>query len=186
MVGEGAGILVLETLENARAARRADPCGDGRLRDERRRASHNVAPPRTATGPCESCATPLMTQASRWQTWTTSIPTGPPRRLGDVIESRAMERLFGKHSKNLAVSSTKSMTGHLLGGAGGLEAGIAALAVRDQIAPPTINLDRPGPGCNLDYVPNVARSMEIEYSLSNSFGFGGTNGALLFRRYSGR
>ena len=102
-----------------------------------------------------------------------------------MIESGAIERLLGSDAGSVAVSSTKSMTGHLLGGAGGLEAGFTALAVRDQIAPPTINLEHPGEGCNLDYVPGKARPMEIEYALSNSFGFGGTNGALIFRRYSG-
>ena len=111
---------------------------------------------------------------------------GTSTPVGDVIESRAVESLFGDHAKSLAVSSTKSMTGHLLGGAGGLEAGISALAIRDQVAPPTVNLSRPGEGCNLDYVPGVAREMEIGYSLSNSFGFGGTNGALVFRRFNGR
>ena len=96
-----------------------------------------------------------------------------------------MKRTFGDHAYRLAMSSTKSMTGHLLGAAGGLEAGITALAVRDQIAPPTANLDEPDPACDLDYVPKVARPMAIEYALSNSFGFGGTNGTLILKRYSG-
>ena len=95
-----------------------------------------------------------------------------------------MKRLFGEHAYKLAVSSTKSMTGHLLGGAGGLEAGFCVLALRDQILPPTINLDTPDPDCDLDYVPHTARPATVEYALSNSFGFGGTNAALLFRRYS--
>jgi 3-oxoacyl-[acyl-carrier-protein] synthase II len=95
-----------------------------------------------------------------------------------------MKRAFGEHSRKLAISSTKSMTGHLLGGAGGLEAGITVLALRDQIAPPTINLENPDPDCDLDYVPNHARPMAIEYAASNSFGFGGTNGCLIFKRYS--
>ena len=109
---------------------------------------------------------------------------GTSTPVGDVIESRAMEQVFGDHSRKLAVSSTKSMTGHLLGGAGGLEAGIVALAVRDQVAPPTINVDQPGEDCNLDYVPSVSRKMPITYCLSNSFGFGGTNGTLVFGRYT--
>ena len=96
----------------------------------------------------------------------------------------AIKRAFGDHAYKLAVSSTKSMTGHLLGGAGGIEAGITVLAIRDQIAPPTMNHDNPDPLCDLDYVPNKARPMKIEYALSNSFGFGGTNGCLLFKRYS--
>jgi 3-oxoacyl-[acyl-carrier-protein] synthase II len=109
---------------------------------------------------------------------------GTSTDVGDRIETRAIKRTFGEHARKLAVSSTKSMTGHLLGGAGGLEAGITVLAIRDQIAPPTINHDEPDPECDLDYVPNQARPMRIEYALSNSFGFGGTNGCLIFKRYS--
>ena len=104
--------------------------------------------------------------------------------MGDRIETRAIKRCFGEHAAKLAVSSTKSMTGHLLGGAGGLEAGISVLAIRDQVAPPTVNLDCPDEECDLDYVPNHARPMEIEYALSNSFGFGGTNGCLIFKRFT--
>src|SRR5207244_4765822 len=96
----------------------------------------------------------------------------------------AMKRVFGEHAKKIAVSSTKSMTGHLLGGAGGLEAGISILALRDQVLPPTINYENPDPACDLDYVPNHARKAEVEYALSNSFGFGGTNAALLFKRWA--
>ena len=106
---------------------------------------------------------------------------GTSTRVGDRIETMAIKRCFGEHAYKLAVSSTKSMTGHLLGGAGGLEAGITVLAIRDQIAPPTINYETPDPECDLDYVPNQARPMKIEYALSNSFGFGGTNGALIFK-----
>jgi 3-oxoacyl-[acyl-carrier-protein] synthase II len=102
--------------------------------------------------------------------------------MGDKIETVAIKRAFGDHAYKLAVSSTKSMTGHLLGGAGGLEAGITVLAIRDQIAPPTINHDNPDPACDLDYIPKVARPMRIDYALSNSFGFGGTNGSLIFKR----
>ena len=101
----------------------------------------------------------------------------------DKIETIAIKRAFGADTK-IAVSSTKSMTGHLLGGAGGLEAGITVLALRDQILPPTINLENPDPECDLDYVPNHARKAAFEYAMSNSFGFGGTNGALLFRRWT--
>jgi 3-oxoacyl-[acyl-carrier-protein] synthase II len=101
----------------------------------------------------------------------------------DRIETTAIKRTFGDQAFKLAVSSTKSMTGHLLGAAGGLEAGITALAVKHQMAPPTINLDARDEGCDLDYVPHKARAMKIDYALSNSFGFGGTNGALLFKRY---
>ncbi|HTQ85090.1 MAG TPA: beta-ACP synthase, partial [Candidatus Solibacter sp.] len=100
---------------------------------------------------------------------------------GDAIETCAMKRLFGDRAKSVPVSSTKSMTGHLLGGAGGLEAGISILALRDQIVPPTINLENPDPECDLDYVPLHARKASARYTLSNSFGFGGTNACLLFK-----
>ena len=104
---------------------------------------------------------------------------------GDKVETIAIKRCFGDRAKRLAISSTKSMTGHLLGAAGGLEAGITVLAVHHQLAPPTINLEHPDKQCDLDYVPNKKRSMRIEVALSNSFGFGGTNAALLFKRYNG-
>ncbi|HZD30590.1 MAG TPA: beta-ketoacyl-[acyl-carrier-protein] synthase II, partial [Candidatus Angelobacter sp.] len=109
---------------------------------------------------------------------------GTSTPLGDELEAMAIKRAFGDHAYKLVVSSTKSMTGHLLGGAGGLEAGITVLALRDQIVPPTMNLESPGEGCDLDFVPNVPRKVAIEYALSNSFGFGGTNGCLVFRRWT--
>jgi 3-oxoacyl-[acyl-carrier-protein] synthase II len=109
---------------------------------------------------------------------------GTSTEVGDRAETMAIKRAFGDHAYRVAVSSTKSMTGHLLGGAGGLEAGITVLAIRDQVAPPTINYENPDPLCDLDYVPNEARPLNIEYALSNSFGFGGTNGSLIFKRYS--
>jgi len=105
---------------------------------------------------------------------------GTSTPIGDVLETRAIKRTFGDKTR-VAVSSTKSMTGHLLGGAGGLEAGISVLALRDQVLPPTINLENPGEECDLDFVPNVARKAPLKYALSNSFGFGGTNGSLIFR-----
>jgi len=105
--------------------------------------------------------------------------------LGDRAETIAMKRAFGDHAKRMAVSSTKSMTGHLLGAAGVVEAIFSILAIRDQVAPATINYQTPDPDCDLDYVPNTARQMKIETTLSNSFGFGGTNGSLIFRRFSG-
>jgi 3-oxoacyl-[acyl-carrier-protein] synthase II len=107
---------------------------------------------------------------------------GTSTPLGDAAESRAVRAVFGAHADRLAVSSTKSTTGHLLGAAGAVEAVFSILAIRDQVAPPTINLHNPGPGCDLDYVPNTARRMPITAVLSNSFGFGGTNGSLVFRR----
>jgi 3-oxoacyl-[acyl-carrier-protein] synthase II len=108
---------------------------------------------------------------------------GTSTPINDPTETLAVKRCFGEHASKLVMSSTKSMTGHLLGAAGGLEAGICALAVRDQVAPPTINLDAPDPACDLDYAPNTKRPMRIEYAMSNSFGFGGTNGTLLLKRY---
>ena len=108
---------------------------------------------------------------------------GTSTEVGDRVETIAIKRTFCDHAYKVAVSSTKSMTGHLLGGAGGLEAGITVLAIRDQIAPPTINYDTPDPLCDLDYIPNQARAMKIDYALSNSFGFGGTNGCLIFKRF---
>jgi 3-oxoacyl-(acyl-carrier-protein) synthase len=108
---------------------------------------------------------------------------GTSTPINDPTETLAVKTTFGEHAYKLVMSSTKSMTGHLLGAAGGLEAGITALAVREQIAPPTINLDEPDPACDLDYAPDGKRPMRIRYALSNSFGFGGTNGTLLFKRY---
>jgi 3-oxoacyl-[acyl-carrier-protein] synthase II len=105
--------------------------------------------------------------------------------LGDEAEVRAVKQVFGEHAYRLAVSSTKSSTGHLLGAAGGLEAGILALALRHQVLPPTLNLDNPSEGCDLDFVPHVPRPAALEYALTNSFGFGGTNGAVLMRRWDG-
>jgi 3-oxoacyl-[acyl-carrier-protein] synthase II len=107
--------------------------------------------------------------------------TSTPR--GDVVETIATKAVFGEHARRMALSSTKSMTGHLLGASGGLEAGIIALVLRDQVLPPTINHENPDPECDLDCVPNQARKAEVRYALSNSFGFGGTNGALLFKRF---
>jgi 3-oxoacyl-[acyl-carrier-protein] synthase II len=107
---------------------------------------------------------------------------GTSTPLGDVAETIAVKRLLGEHARKVAVNSTKSMTGHLLGAAGGIEAVFTILALRDQVSPPTINLRTPDPACDLDYVPNAARKMPIRVALSNSFGFGGTNGSLVFAR----
>jgi 3-oxoacyl-[acyl-carrier-protein] synthase II len=108
---------------------------------------------------------------------------GTSTPAGDIGETHAMKSALGSHAYNLAVSSTKSMTGHLLGAAGGIEAVLTALAIKNQIAPPTINLDNPDPECDLDYIPHTAREMKIDVAISNSFGFGGTNGTLVFRRF---
>ncbi len=184
VIGEGAGILVLEDLESALrrdAPILAEVVGYGMSGD----AYHITSPAENGDGAVRVMRNAIddagisVADVNYINSHGTSTP------VGDVIESRAVESLFGSRARSIAVSSTKSMTGHLLGGAGGLEAGIATLAIRDQIAPPTVNLDEPGPGCNLDYVPHTARKLEVEYALSNSFGFGGTNGALLFRRFNG-
>jgi 3-oxoacyl-[acyl-carrier-protein] synthase II len=110
---------------------------------------------------------------------------GTSTPAGDPIEIMAVKQVFGDHARKLAISSTKSMTGHMLGASGGVEAGVTALALRHQVLPPTINHDAPDPACDLDVVPNQARAAQVRYALSNSFGFGGTNAALLFRRFDG-
>lgn len=181
--GEGAGILILEELEFAKrrgAPILAEIVGYGMSGD----AYHITSPSEDGDG-----AFRVMTNAIRDAGIQASDVNyvnahGTSTEVGDKIETVAIKRVFGAHVSKLAVSSTKSMTGHLLGGAGGLEAGISVLAIRDQIAPPTINHEVPDPECDLDYVPNHARPMEINYALSNSFGFGGTNGCLIFKRYT--
>ena len=182
IVGEGAGVLILEEFERAeaRGARiYAELVGYGMSAD----AYHITAPSedgdgafRVMTAAIESAGiTPA--QVDYINAHGTSTPQG------DSLETLAIKRCFGDHARALAVSSTKSMTGHLLGAAGGLEAGITVLAMYRSIAPPTINLDHPDENCDLDYVPHKSRPMSITYALSNSFGFGGTNAALLFKRF---
>ena len=182
VIGEGAGILVLEELEFARrrgAEIVAELVGYGMSGD----AFHITSPAEDGDGAQRVMRNAVKDAGIAPSDIQYINAHGTSTPLGDRIESQAVEAVFGGHAKTIGVSSTKSMTGHLLGGAGGLEAGIAVLAIRDQTAPPTINLETPGEGCDLDYVPGQARPMEIEYSLTNSFGFGGTNGALIFRRY---
>jgi 3-oxoacyl-[acyl-carrier-protein] synthase II len=183
IIGEGAGIVILEELEFARrrgATILAEIVGYGMSGD----AHHITAPAEDGDGAFRVMQNTMHdakvqpAQVGYINAHGTSTP------LGDRIETTAIKRAFGDHAYKLAVSSTKSMTGHLLGGAGGLEAGITVLALRDQILPPTINLENPDPECDLDYVPNHARKAAFEYAMSNSFGFGGTNGALLFRRWT--
>ena len=182
VVGEGAGILVLEELEFARARGArilAEMSGYGMSAD----AFHVTAPPDDGDGAyrvMRNCIRDAGIEPSQVDYVNAH---GTSTEVGDLAETAAIKRAFGDHAYKVAVSSTKSMTGHLLGGAGGLEAGITVLAIRDQIAPPTINHENPDPRCDLDYVPNHARPMKIEYALSNSFGFGGTNGSLIFKRY---
>jgi len=184
VVGEGAGVLILEEYEQARrrgARIYAELVGYGMSAD----AYHITAPSEDGDGPFRvmnaAIASAGITHAQI--DYINAHGTSTPH--GDKIESLAIRRSFGDHAGKVAVSSTKSMTGHLLGAAGGLEAGITVLAVHHQVVPPTINLDQPDEGCDLDYVPNVKRALPIQYALSNSFGFGGTNAALLFKRYSG-
>jgi 3-oxoacyl-[acyl-carrier-protein] synthase II len=182
VVGEGAGILILESLEHAQrrgAPILAELVGYGMSGD----AYHITQPAENGDG-----AFRVMTAALRdagiepkQVGYVNAHGTSTP--LGDAIETIALKRVFGEHAGKLHVSSTKSMTGHLLGGAGGLEAGISVLALRDQILPPTINYEFPDPACDLDYVPNQARKTDLDFALSNSFGFGGTNAALLFKRW---
>ena len=184
IMGEGAGVIVLEEL--GLATRRGAPIyaelvGYGMSAD----AYHITAPSEDGDGGMRVMASALddagvtPDQVDYVNAHGTSTP------YNDKLETLAIRRLFGDHANRLAISSTKSMTGHLLGAAGGLEAGITALAIKHQVAPPTINYETPDPECDLDYVPNTKRAMKIDYALSNSFGFGGTNGALLFKRYEG-
>ena len=147
-------------------------------------AYHITAPPEDGDGALSRDASGARRRrASRRRTSTTSTRTAPRRRINDATETLAIKRVFGEHAYKLAMSSTKSMTGHLLGAAGGLEAGISALAIHHSSLPPTINLDNPDADCDLDYVPNVAREADVTYALSNSFGFGGTNAALVFKKF---
>jgi len=182
VVGEGAGILVLEELEAARqrgAHILAEIVGYGMSSD----AFHVTAPPEDGGGAFRVMRNSLRDAGIDPSQVDYINAHGTSTEVGDRAETVAIKRAFGEHAYKLAVSSTKSMTGHLLGGAGGIEAGITVLAIRDQIAPPTINYETPDPLCDLDYVPNQARPMKIEYALSNSFGFGGTNGCLIFKNY---
>jgi 3-oxoacyl-[acyl-carrier-protein] synthase II len=183
VVGEGAGILVLEELEFARqrgANVLAEIVGYGMSGD----AFHVTAPPDTGDGAFRVMRNALRDAGIEAAQVDYINAHGTSTEVGDRAETAAIKRAFGDHAYKLAVSSTKSMTGHLLGGAGGIEAGITVLAILDQIAPPTMNYETPDPLCDLDYVPNQARPMKIDYALSNSFGFGGTNGCLIFKRYS--
>lgn len=183
VVGEGAGILVLEELEMARARDArilAEVVGYGMSAD----AYHVTAPPDDGDGAFRVMRNAFRDAHIEPHQVDYINAHGTSTEVGDRAETMGIKRAFGEHAYKVAVSSTKSMTGHLLGGAGGLEAGISVMAIRDQIAPPTINHENPDEGCDLDYVPLTARRMKIEYALSNSFGFGGTNGCLIFRKYS--
>jgi 3-oxoacyl-[acyl-carrier-protein] synthase II len=183
VMGEGAGILVLETLESAikrNAKIYAEVVGYGMSSD----AFHITAPSEDGDGAIRVMQNALKDAGVAPEEVDYINAHGTSTPFNDRSETMAIKKVFGEHARKLAVSSTKSMTGHLLGAAGGLEAGIIAMALHDQIAPPTINLDNPDADCDLDYIPHHSRAMEMRYALSNSFGFGGTNGALLFKRFS--
>ena len=180
VLGEGAGVLVLEELEHAKrrgAKIYAELAGFGMSAD----AFHMTAPCDDGEGAAR-CMTNALKNAGINTTEVDYINAhGTSTPLGDIAETIAVKRCFGEHSSKLAVSSTKSMTGHLLGAAGGVEAVFSVLAIHQHIAPPTINLVNQDPQCDLDFIPNTARDMNIKVALSNSFGFGGTNGTLVFR-----
>ncbi len=181
VIGEGSGIVVLEELEHARRRRARIYCelvGYGMSSD----AYHISAPCEDGDGAVRVMRATLADAGVPPEAvdYVNVHGTSTPR--GDVVETIAAKAVFGAHARRLALSSTKSMTGHLLGAAGGLESGITALVVRDQVLPPTINLENPDPECDLDYVPNAARRASVRYALNNSFGFGGTNASLLFRK----
>jgi 3-oxoacyl-[acyl-carrier-protein] synthase II len=184
VIGEGAGIVLLEELEQARArgvAICAEVIGYGMSAD----AYHLSAPHPDGDGAAQVMERALADAGVEPEAVGYINAHGTSTQLGDVSEVRAIKRVFGAHAHRLAVSSTKSSTGHLLGAAGGLETGILALALHHQVLPPTLNLDEPGEECDLDFVPHRARPADLEVALTNSFGFGGTNGALVMRRWRG-
>ena len=180
VLGEGAGVLVLEELEHARARGTRIYCelaGYGVSAD----AHHITAPCEDGEGAARGMLNAMRNAGINPDQVDYVNAHGTSTPLGDLAETVALKRCFGAHAKRLAVSSTKSATGHMLGAAGGVEAIFSVLALRDQVAPPTINLFNQDPQCDLDYVPNTARAMKIKVAMSNSFGFGGTNGTLIFR-----
>ena len=183
VLADGAGVVVLESLEHARARGAriyAEMAGFGMSSD----AFHITLPPDDGEGArrCMQLALEDAGIAPEDVDYINAHGTSTP--AGDVIETRAVKEVFGEHAGQLAISSTKSMIGHTLGAAGGIEAILSILAIHDGVAPPTINLDAPSPDCDLDYVPHTAREMKIDVALSNSFGFGGTNGSLVFTSHS--
>ena len=182
IIGEGAGVIIMEEHEHAKrrgAPIYAELVGYGMSAD----AFHITAPSEDGEGAVRTMQLALEKAGAKPTDIDYINAHGTSTPHNDRLETLAIKRCFGEHAYTLAVSSTKSMTGHLLGAAGGLEAAVAALAVYHQTVPPTINLDHPDEGCDLDYVPHTSRKMPIRYALSNSFGFGGTNAALLFKKY---
>ena len=183
VVGEGAGILVLEELEHAKARQAkiyAELVGYGMTSD----AFHITAPDETQSGVIRVMQKALKDAGIEPAAIDYINVHGTSTPLGDISETLAIKKLFGAHAYQLAISSTKSMTGHLLGAAGGVEAIFSVKALENQVLPPTINYETPDPECDLDYVPNEARPAAVEYALSNGFGFGGTNAALIFKSYT--
>lgn len=181
VLGEGAGILVLEEMEHAKrrgAKIYAELAGFGMSAD----AHHMTAPCEDGEGAARCMTIALKNAGMNNDEMDYINAHGTSTPLGDLAETMAVKRCFGEHAKKLVVNSTKSMTGHLLGAAGGVEAIFSALAIYHQVAPPTINIFEQDPQCDLDYVPNTARNMKINAAMSNSFGFGGTNGTLIFRK----
>ena len=184
IIGEGAGVVILEALERAQARDAtiyAEVVGYGASAD----AYHITAPSEDGDGGRRVMAMAIDKAGIQPDEVDYINAHGTATPYNDKLETMAIKACFGDHARMLAISSTKSMTGHLLGGAGGLEAGFSTLAVYHQAVPPTINLETPDPECDLDYVPGTGREMSIRYALSNSFGFGGTNAALLFKHYEG-
>ncbi|HLW80437.1 MAG TPA: beta-ketoacyl-ACP synthase II [Candidatus Acidoferrales bacterium] len=185
VMGEGSGMLILESLEHAQrrgAKILAEIVGYGMSAD----AYHMTQPSEDGDGAYRVMRASLHDAgiAPEQVGYVNAHGTSTP--IGDALETLAIKRTFGEDAKKIPVSSTKSMTGHVLGGAGGLEAGICVLALRDQVLPPTINYENPDPACDLDYIPNQARKANVQYALSNSFGFGGTNASLVFKLWDGR
>ncbi len=181
VLSDGAGVVMLEEYEHARkrgASIYAEVAGFGMSGD----AYHMTQPSEGGEGAANCMLSALRDAGLNPQDIDYINAHGTSTPAGDIAETQAIKYVFGDHSGKLATSSTKSMTGHMLGAAGGVEAVFTILALRDQIAPPTINLDNPGPECDLDYVPNAAREMKIDIALSNSFGFGGTNGTIILKK----
>jgi 3-oxoacyl-[acyl-carrier-protein] synthase II len=184
VIGEGAGVLVLEELERARgrgARIYAELVGYGMSSD----AFHITQPSENGDGAVRVMTNAIKDAGVQPQDVDYINAHGTSTHYNDKLETMAIKKVFGDSAYSIPVSSTKSMMGHLLGAAGGVEAGIIALALHDQIVPPTANYEKPDPDCDLDYVPNRARRRAMRYALSNSFGFGGTNAALLMKRYDG-
>lgn len=183
VLGDGAGVIVLEEYEHAKkrgATIYAELVGSGMSSD----AYHMTMPSQGGEGAARCMVNAMNDAGINAEDIDYINAHGTSTPAGDVAETQAIKTALGHSAQKVAVSSTKSMIGHLLGAAGGVEAVFSVLAIRDQVAPPTINLDNPDEGCDLDYVPHIAREMPIEFAMSNSFGFGGTNGTVIFKKHS--